>query len=497
MSKSSFERELVLSVKSYCSIIYIHSYEEDRLENSLKEIIKKNLKYSLYTWDFIRGYIGNPTDAGFAKTNPLQALDIIDQLISDNSAVILLKDYYLFLKDLGIQRKLRNLVPLLRIQSKVIIITGSEVNIPLSLREIINVINFPLPGELEIQEELHQLFQFTDIKVSLELVLKLSRACQGLSIDRIRTAFSQIFIQYDVINEKTLEFILKEKKNIISQTQILEFYSNRETINDIGGLISLKQWLLRRSDAFSDKAKRYGLPSPKGLLLVGIQGTGKSLTSKVIANEWELPLVRLDIGKIFGGLVGESESRMRQTIQVAEAMAPCVLWIDEIDKAFSSIESKGDSGTTGRVLATLITWLSEKKTQVFVVATANNINLLPIEILRKGRLDEIFFLGLPSHQEREMIFQVHLSKKRPKSWNKYDIFLLSELTNNFSGAEIEQVIIEAMHLGFSQNRDFTNQDIIKSIESFVPLADTYKEEVNILQQWVTSGRIRNASQEAN
>lgn len=330
MPKSYFERDFVLSVKSYCSIIYIHSYEEDRLENSLKQIIKKELNYSVYSWDFVRGYVGNPNDVGFAANNPLQALDFVDQLTSNSSAAIILKDFHLFLKDLGVQRKLKNLVQVLKNQSKVLIITATEINIPIALRDIITLLDFPFAGELEIYQELNQLFQVTGITVEPILLQKLTRACQGLSIDRIRTAFSQIFIQYGKISEETLELILKEKKNIISQTQILEFYPNKESINDIGGLVNLKEWLLRRSDAFSDKAKRYGLPSPKGLLLVGIQGTGKSLTAKVIANEWGLPLIRLDVGKIFGGIVGESESRMRQAIQVSEAMAPCVLWIDGV-----------------------------------------------------------------------------------------------------------------------------------------------------------------------
>lgn len=494
-SLSSFEKELILLIKSYCPIIYIQSYEEERLENSLRQIVNNNLKSSFYSWDFIQGYTNNPNDLGFAATNPSQALDMVEQVINDNAAIVVLKDFYLFLKDLGVQRKLRNLSHLLRNQSQTIIITASEISIPISLQEIMTVVTFPLPGELEIKQELHQLFRLTKTNEDPVLVNKLTRACKGLSIDRIRKVFSQVFILNSKITEDAIRLILDEKKKIISQTQILEFYPSKESINDIGGLSTLKEWLIIRSNAFSDKAKRYGLPSPRGLLLVGIQGTGKSLTAKVIANEWALPLMRLDVGKIFGGIVGESESRMRQMIQLAEAMSPCVLWIDELDKVFSGTDSKGDSGTTGRVLATFITWLSEKKSTVFIVATANDIRSLPIEILRKGRLDEIFFLGLPSQVERELIFQVHLERIRPKSWFMYDIELLSNLTENFSGAEIEQVITEAMHIGFSQKREFVTQDITEAISSFVPLADTYKEQIQILQEWLVSGRIRSASGE--
>lgn len=493
MLKSFFEKELGLLLRSNHSIIYINSFEEERLENYLKKLIQVNLDYSLYSWDFIQGYQCNPNDLGFAANNPLQALDFIDQLAIENPAIIILKDFNLFLKDLAIQRKLKNQCQLLKTQSTTLIITAVEVNIPLSLREIITVLEFPLPGEFEIKQELTQLFSLTETVVDLPLLTKLTKACQGLSIERIRRVISKIFVEYGTITDQSFESILTEKKQILSQTQILEFYPNRETINDIGGLSNLKKWLRTRSEAFSDKAQRYGLPIPKGLLLVGIQGTGKSLTAKVIAHEWKLPLVRLDIGKLFGGIVGESESKMRQMIQVSEAMAPCVLWIDELDKAFSGIESKGDSGTTGRVLATFITWLSEKKSPVFIIATANNITSLPIEILRKGRLDEIFFLGLPNIKERELIFQVHLEKVRPRSWNKYNIALLSSLSQNFSGAEIEQVIAEGMHIGFSNQSEFTTQDIIQAIDQFVPLANTYRDQIQTLQEWVSSGRIRNAS----
>ena len=241
------------------------------------------------------------------------------------------------------------------------------------------------------------------------------------------------------------------------------------------------------------KAIEYGLPSPRGLLLVGVQGTGKSLTAKAIANEWNLPLLRLDIGKLFGGIVGESESRMRQMIQLSEAVSPCVLWIDEIDKAFSGIDNQGDSGTTSRVLATFITWLSEKQSSVFVVATANNIYKLPPEILRKGRFDEIFFIGLPNEKEKELIFKVHLSRLRPKSWTSYDISYLTRLAKNFSGAEVEESIIEAMHIAFSENREFTTEDIATSIEQSIPLAELNSEKIDELQEWADAGKIRLAS----
>jgi SpoVK/Ycf46/Vps4 family AAA+-type ATPase len=227
--------------------------------------------------------------------------------------------------------------------------------------------------------------------------------------------------------------------------------------------------------------------------LAGIQGTGKSLTAKAIANEWQLPLLRLDIGRLFGGIVGESESRVRQMIQLSEALAPCVLWIDEIDKAFSEQTKGGDSGTTNRVLGTFITWLSEKKSQVFIVATANNLSVLPLEIIRKGRFDEIFFVGLPLLEERKQIFEVFLKRLRPTQLSSFNLTLLSKKSEEFSGAEIEQAIIEGMLIAFNEKREFTTEDILIGLSQIIPLSQIEPERTKQLQDLVISGRIRLAT----
>lgn len=235
------------------------------------------------------------------------------------------------------------------------------------------------------------------------------------------------------------------------------------------------------------------MPTPRGLLLIGIQGTGKSLTAKAIATEWQLPLLKLDVGKLFGGIIGESESRLRQMIEVAEAISPCILWIDEIDKAFSINDNKGDSGTSNRILATFISWLSEKTKPVFVVATANNIDLLPLELIRKGRFDEIFFLDLPKKREREQIFKIHIQEFRPKTWNMFDYSKLALLSECFSGAEIRQSIIEGMYHAFYEKREFTTEDICFALRELIPLAQLENNQTLKLQSWASSGRIRSAS----
>ena len=492
----NFTKEFKLLLKARYPLLYIPTTEEERLEYTIKSSLKDfSSNRGIYTWDFIDGYTGNPNDSGFGARNPLQALELVEKLTSENSAIFLLKDFHLFLSDISVSRKLKNLSRFMRNTNKTIVIVAPEVIIPDSLKDIVTVLEFKLPQPAEIKKELLRVQDSLGHFLPDTSIDVLVRSCQGLSLERIRKVLSKIIATYKEINIESLEIIFTEKKQIISQTKILEFCTVTEKMSDIGGLENLKKWLQKRVGALSERAENYGLPSPKGLFLVGVQGTGKSLTAKAIANEWGLPLLRLDVGKLFGGIIGESESKMRQMIQLSEAIAPCILWIDEIDKAFAGIESKGDSGTTSRVLATFITWLSEKKSSVFVVATANNINSLPSEIIRKGRFDEIFFIGLPSLNEKKLIFKVHLSRLRPKSWQNYDITLLSEMAKRFSGAEIEEVIIEAMHTAFSENREFTISDVLDSIKQFVPLAYTNQEKVEDLEEWAVAGKARLASSE--
>ncbi len=488
-----FNNELALFLKARYPIIYINTIEEDRVEYVIRKNVKTNLNRSIYSWDFVDGYTNNPNNEGFARRNPLQALELVERLNAETPAIFLLKDFHRFLTDLSISRKLRNISRLLKLQPKTIIIIGSELRIPKELQDLITIIEFHLPLEEEISQELNRLISSLKIEVTPQLFESLTRACQGLSLERIRRVLSKIIATYKTIDENSIALLLTEKTQIIRQTEILEYSSVNEKIDNLGGLCNLKDWLKKRKTAFSIQASNYGLPTPRGLLLIGIQGTGKSLTAKAIANDWQLPLLKLDVGKLFGGIVGESESRLRQMINVAETISPCILWIDEIDKAFSSNDSKGDSGTSNRVLATFTSWLSEKTKPVFVVSTANNIDLLPLEIIRKGRFDEIFFLDLPKKEEREEIFRIHLQEFRPNTWESFDLPLLSKSSESFSGAEIRQSIIEGMYHAFYENREFVTNDICMALEEFIPLAHLESDQMLRLQNWASSGRIRSAS----
>jgi len=489
----NFNDELTLLLKARYPIIYINTIEEDRVEYVIRKNIKTSLNRSIYSWDFVDGYTNNPNNEGFGKRNPLQALELVERLTSETPALFLLKDFNRFLSDVAISRKLKNISRILKLQPKTIVIICSELSIPGELKDLITILNFNLPIESEINQELNRLIVSLNIEIDSELLEKLTRACQGLSLERIRRVLSKIIASYKTIDESSIDILLSEKKQIISQTQILEYSSANENIQNIGGVANLKDWLTKRKTSFSIQASNYGLPTPRGLLLIGIQGTGKSLTAKAIATEWQLPLLKLDVGKLFGGIVGESESRLRQMIEVSETLSPCILWIDEIDKAFNSGESQGDSGTSSRVLGTFLSWLSEKTKPVFVVATANNVDLLPLELIRKGRFDEIFFLDLPKKQERAQIFEIHIKEFRPKTWDVFDYLKLAKLSESFSGAEIRQSIIESMYEAFYEKREFTTEDICSSLKELIPLAQLENKQTLKLQSWASSGRIRSAS----
>jgi SpoVK/Ycf46/Vps4 family AAA+-type ATPase len=396
---------------------------------------------------------------------------------------------------------LRNLTRELKRSKKTIILTSHALELPEELKEEVTVIDFPLPNIQEINHLIsHVVENPQQLQVSGLAKEQLVKACQGLSRARIGRVLAKALAAKQQINESDIDGVLEEKQQAIRKTGILEFFNSKESLKNVGGLENLKQWVKMRQDAFTDEARRYGIPNPKGVLLVGIQGTGKSLSAKTIACEWRLPLLRLDTGRLFGGIVGESESRVRQMIQLAEAIAPCVLWIDEIDKAFGNIISggDGDSGTSRRVFGSLITWMQEKTSPVFIVATANNVRILPAELLRKGRFDEIFFLNLPSESERQDIFKVHLQRLRPTRLRDFDLEVLAKSAKDFSGAEIEQVVIDGLYRAFGtfvngQRRDLTTEDVLRSIEDTVPLAAIARSQIEDLKRWAAEAGARTAS----
>jgi SpoVK/Ycf46/Vps4 family AAA+-type ATPase len=291
-----------------------------------------------------------------------------------------------------------------------------------------------------------------------------------------------------------LETILEEKKQIIRKSGMLEYYEHREEFSDVGGMEILKDWLVKRRNAFSSRARDFGLPLPKGILMIGVPGTGKSLTAKAVGALWQMPLLRLDVGKIFGGLVGSSEENIRTVIKTSEAIAPAILWIDELEKGFSGTGSSGqtDGGTTSRVFASFITWLQEKTSPVFVIATANNVSQLPPELLRKGRFDEIFFCDLPGREDRRQIIDIHIRKKK-RDPGQFDMDKLIEATVDYSGAELEQAVIASLYDAFDTGNDLTTDGLLNTLRDIVPLAITMREQIEAMREWART-RARPAAQ---
>jgi SpoVK/Ycf46/Vps4 family AAA+-type ATPase len=333
------------------------------------------------------------------------------------------------------------------------------------------------------------------VKISLDVESRgrLLRAAQGLTLKEAENVFAKTLVMGGRLDGDDVNVVFSEKQQIIRKNGLLEYYDSQEDISQVAGLDQLKVWLGKRGLAFGDRARQFGLPAPRGVLLLGMQGCGKSLCAKAVASMWRLPLLRFDVGRMFGSLVGSSEENVRGAIQTAESVAPAVLWIDEIDKAFAgAVGSAGsDGGTASRVFGTLLTWLSEKTSSVFVIATANNVSMLPPELLRKGRLDEIFYLELPNDAERREVFRIHLAK-RGRDPNTFDLAQLARLSDSFSGAEIEESIISALFDAFSAGTELNTATIAASITSTVPLSKTMSEDLSRLRSWA-QGRARLAS----
>lgn len=494
--------EIEILIRARYPLIYITTWEEKRVESDLLRIATRTDK-KIYSWTVTQGLVNiNVSKSAIigndSSRDLLVALENIQR--SSEPALYLIKDIHHYMNDPAIIRKLRDLSISLRSSFKTILIISPILKIPPELEKDISVIDYNLPSVNDIGILLDKLINSiqnnkknVDINIDSQGKEKLLQAATGLTLAEAESVFSKAIVSKRRIDLEDISVILSEKKQIIRKSGILEFYPTQETMSTVGGLDSLKVWLKKRSEAFTIKARNYGLPQPKGILLLGVSGSGKSLVAKAVSSLWQLPLLRLDIGSLFSSLVGSSEENMRKTIKTAESVAPCLLWLDEIDKGFSGSGSSNfsDGGTTARVLSSFLTWMQEKDSPVFMIATANDISHLPPELLRKGRFDEIFFLDLPKVKERTEIFAIHLLK-RGRDPRNFDLNLLATNTEDFSGSEIEELIISSMYDSFEEDRELTTTDIMNTIKHAVPLSHTMKEAIDDLREW-TKSRARPAS----
>ena len=387
---------------------------------------------------------------------------------------------------------------------RALIVTAPVRTIPPELDKLTNLVVFPLPVRADLAWLLDTMIDNNTsgsgrirVKATTADREKMVQAALGLTMAEAENAFARAMVDDGALTTDDIDIILDEKRQTVRKAGLLDFVDNGIDLDQVGGLNNLKRWLSRRDGSWLAEAEAFGLPAPKGVLITGVPGCGKSLTAKATAASWDIPLLRLDIGKIFAGLVGSSEQNLRTAIATAEAVAPCILWVDEIEKGFSNTTGSGDSGTTARVFGYFLTWMQEKSKPVFVVATANNIDALPPEFLRKGRFDEIFFVDLPTGVERDAIWRIQLASQATPA-NGLDalaadaavIDRLTAASENYSGAEIEQAVVVAMYEAFASSRTVSTDDLEKAVTSMIPLAVTQAEEVAGIRSWAALRAVR-------
>jgi len=502
---NSKDQEIDVLIRARYPMIYIVSPEEARVEDAIKTIV--NGKKQVLSWAATQPFgATDPQGRLLGGANPVTldghqgALDALDhitrRLHDDVRAIFILRDFDPYLDNPVVVRKLRDLASALKSSYSTLVFLSPVLSIPTHIEKEIIVIDYDLPTFEEINVILEELVTRVCGNPQVCIDLKeaqresLVKAALGLTADEADNVFAKGLVLNSKLDEFDIQVVLNEKKQIIRKTGMLEFYEANESLSGVGGLDNLKKWLEQRGGAFSEKAREFGLPWPRGVLLLGVPGCGKSLTAKAIGATWNLPLLRFDVGSVFGKYVGESEANLRRVLRAAEAVAPCVLWVDELEKAFSSGRGE-DGGTSLRILGAFLSWLQDKTSPVFVVATANNVENLPPELLRKGRLDEIFFVDLPREKEREAIFAIHL-KKHNRNPARYEGSTLARQSEGYSGAEIEQAVVAALYDAFDNKRDVTTADVLQNLKTMVPLSITMGEEVDALREWAST-RARPAS----
>lgn len=507
------KKELSNLIRSNRPLIYITTHEEERISDIIQELAadNKDVNWRITFWDIASSAITNEGKV-IEGLDQLSVLDHFSNQVVDGNDfhILVLYDFYRMLSPDGAPgqvecstiRSLKNLTIKCFSERKCIIIIGAKYYLPIEFDKLVSQIDWPLPEKELILDKVNSLMSQAQKKNSVNEKFKtvytddelenITKAFQGLTIKEISMICTYFMITDTHLNPQKIS---DHKRSIIKKTGILEWIDLEFDLSQVGGLLNLKNWLFKRRLAFSSKAANYGLPTnPKGLLIMGVQGAGKSRVSKAIASFWSLPLLRLDVGRIFSGIVGSSEENVRSVIKTAESVAPCILWCDEIDKAFSSSAMSGDSGTSSRVFGTFLTWMQEKKSPVFVVATANDVSKLPPEFIRKGRFDEIFFVDLPDEEERKEIWSIHL-EQRKFDLSKFDLPKMVKISEGFTGAEIEAAITSAMYEGFSDNeRDINTVDILSELQSSIPISVTMKEDIDNLRVWAKK-RARRATGE--
>lgn len=514
---NNFEKETCDLLRARFPYIHITTYEETRLIKELTRIVSTpdliNSVRKVYVWKSSEGFKDSNGMIQEDTYEKIQALNFVRKCEED--ALFIFLDFHVFCKNTSgnfddtVVRFLKDLIHNLKQARNFrnVIFVSPTFTLPDDLKKDITVLDFDLPTSDEIASVLDGIIRDNsggNLKVNLNPKEKeeLVKAAVGLTLQEAENAFARAMVNDGCLNSEDVDIVLKEKSQVIKKSDILEYIDSKVKIEDVGGLENLKKWLSKRDKSWLDSAKKYGLPSPKGVLLTGVPGCGKSLIAKSISSMWHLPLLRFDVSKVFNMYVGNSESNMREAIKMAEAISPCVLWIDEIEKGFSGLGGSGDSGTTSRIFGTFLSWMQEKTKPVFVVATANNIDSLPSEMMRKGRFDEIFFIDLPTFNERKQIFKVHLESRLTYPEVRGDFEIndetlkhLSNITEGFGGSELEQIVVMGLYDAFSEDRSITLNDFENAVKNTVPLSVTQAEQIISIRNWANVRAVAATAQE--
>lgn len=504
-------REIESYIRAGYPAIVLNTAEEDRALRLCKNIAK-SLKKDFTFWSITKGIqkkIKNYDEMTMANLkeelkleigdkknlllDPVKVLEEALKVNQTNGGIYVLLDFHPFMKTPNVWRRAKDLFKLAKSRGITYVFVSAEFEVCTELKREVIITTLPLPNRAELTEIVEKMAKLFGIPVP-DNTATLVEAALGLTINEAENAYATSLAKNNCFDVMTVN---KVKEKTICNGGLIECQSSNATLESIGGLKHLTGWAQKRLLAFSPEAKEFGIPAPKGILLVGVPGSGKSLSSKALANLWQKPLLKLDIGKLFGSLVGQTESNTRQALQIAESMAPCILWIDEIEKGLAGIQSSGrtDSGVTSRAFGTILTWLQEKESSVFVIATANNVSELPPEFLRKGRFDEIFFVDIPSQEERKEIFEIQL-KKYKRDPSNFDIAALANASNNFTGAEIEQAVVDALYEAWDSPKKLLTTELLKAaIKNINPMATSGSMSTQIanIRTWATEAQIKRAN----
>ncbi len=425
----------------------------------------------------------------YNTTDPVQALANMESIALE--AVFILKDFHRHMESPVIVRRLRDVGQKFSANRRTVILTAPAIAMPSELTSLVEYLDLPLPDQPRLREIVDEVFKRLSRTHTLQQKLDaggldaIAANLRGLTEEESERAISQALVSRYALCLETVTDVLEAKKELLRHSGMLEFVDASQNLADVGGLGNLKQWLGQRQGAWEPSAKEFGLEPPKGVIILGVQGCGKSLCARAIAGEWKIPLVKLDTAAIFDKYIGETEKRIQKVFRVAEGLAPCVLWIDELEKVFAGSgpdSASVDAGVSSRILAAFLSWMQDRKAPVFVAATCNNVNALPPELIRKGRFDELFFVDLPNQAERKQVFSIQL-KRRKRAPADFDLDRVATAARGFSGAEIDAAVQTALYSAFSGKQDLNTDHLLQALKTTVPLSTTRAEEIQQLRMW--------------